>query len=209
MTTTDPHIDAFLTALRSTLARFAADDSAVGTEVRRILAVWPDAPTPGHRASPQGSPVAAHLAAALALAEQGDASSLAATIPPLAPWLSWTFGYAPHPQYPDLESRVAFAQFVGPRDLGHAEHLLMGLTLLAPHTVYPAHMHPANELYLPLGGTGIWSQGGGAPAPEAPGSVIFHPSGVAHTTESLRDPVLALYIWRGDLSSPSVFLADA
>lgn len=199
-------IDALLAVLHSRLSHFKHDASDVGDEVRQVLQVWPNAHSPRNWPQPQHTSVAAHLDAALTLASRQDAAELAACIRPLAPWLRWTFGYPEHPMFPELESQVAFAQMVGPGDMAHSDELLIGLALLAPHTVYPAHAHPAHEIYLPIGGTGIWSRGASAAEAQAPGAIILHPSNVVHTTVSHADPVLAIYFWRGDLITASQFV---
>ncbi|MCW3796089.1 dimethylsulfonioproprionate lyase family protein [Paenibacillus sp. LS1] len=201
-------IDTFLNQLYRRLECCDTSDSDILDEISRILQVWPEVPSSGKLPSPSESTVTKYLDAALKLGDTGAESSLIAAIRPLAPFLDWTFGYPPHPLYPNLESQVTFTQFIGPEDLGTADHLLMGLTLLAPKTYYPPHVHPANELYIPLGGTGMWTKGIEEPLAREPGSVILHPSCAIHTTESREDPVLALYIWRGDLITSSKFITD-
>ncbi|WP_440111396.1 dimethylsulfonioproprionate lyase family protein [Paenibacillus sp. QZ-Y1] len=201
-------IDTFLIQLHRRLEHYETNDSDILDEISQVLQVWPVVPSSGKLPSPQGSPVAKYLDIALTLGDTGAESSLAAAIRPLAPFLHWAFGYPPHPLHPNLESHVSFAQIIGPEDLGRADHLLMGLTLLAPETLYPAHVHPANEIYIPIGGTGVWTKGSEQPTPRAPGSFILHQSGMVHTTESKLDPVLALYIWRGDLITSSKFLIN-
>ncbi|WP_268993536.1 dimethylsulfonioproprionate lyase family protein [Gibbsiella quercinecans] len=121
----------------------------------------------------------------------------------LLPSLSWFFGHRRHPDFPHLEDNVAFAQFVGPEDLWRSARLAIGLTLIAPETLYPAHSHPATEIYLPLAGTGLWSMGNSDYHPRKPGELIFHRSHVPHTTLAQKDPILALYVWYGDIGLPS------
>lgn len=124
----------------------------------------------------------------------------------LAPALSWNFDYSPHPDSPYLDEKIAFTQFVGPEDLWISSHFAIGLTLIAPKTHYPAHCHPATEIYLPLAGTGLWSMGNGGYFPRKPGELIFHHSAVTHATRAQEEPVLALYIWHGNIRSPSKWL---
>ena len=104
----------------------------------------------------------------------------------------------------------AYAELVGPS--GHARHdrYAIGLLYLAPGTFYPAHAHPAEEAYHVLAGASEWWQGelagaasassaADASALRAPGDRVLHPSGVMHAMRSGSRPLLALYIWRGDI----------
>ena len=104
----------------------------------------------------------------------------------------------------------AYSELVGPS--GHARHdrYAIGLLYLAPRTFYPAHAHPAEEAYHVLSGASEWWQGepagaasagsaADASALRAPGARVLHPSGVMHAMRSGSRPLLALYIWRGDI----------
>jgi Dimethlysulfonioproprionate lyase len=72
--------------------------------------------------------------------------------------------------------------------------------LLAPHTHYPRHRHPATELYLPLT-FAQWWRGDGPWRDEAPGAVIHHAGNVPHATRSGDEALLAVYLWTGDLAT--------
>jgi len=78
--------------------------------------------------------------------------------------------------------------------------------LIAPRTHYPPHAHPAIETYLVITGTALWSLGAAPAAAQPPGALIFHPSGMAHAMETEAEPLLAIWSWRGDVTSPSVYL---
>ena len=78
--------------------------------------------------------------------------------------------------------------------------------MIAPHTVYPAHSHPAIELYLVVSGTAIWQAGGAPATPQPPGSAILHPSGIPHAMITGAEPLLALFTWRGDLQTAPSYL---
>lgn len=67
--------------------------------------------------------------------------------------------------------------------------------------VYPLHHHPAAEAYLVLSGDAEWRRGAGRWRWEPPGSVIYHAPGVPHATRAGADPLLAVYLWRGDLAT--------
>jgi quercetin dioxygenase-like cupin family protein len=78
--------------------------------------------------------------------------------------------------------------------------------LIAPETRYPPHAHPAIETYLVIAGTALWSLGTAPGAAQPPGALILHPSGEAHAMRTQAEPLLAIWSWRGDVTSPSVYL---
>lgn len=85
-----------------------------------------------------------------------------------------------------------------------------GFLLLGPNTEYPDHHHIAEEIYVPLTGGSLWRRGSGAFAGRAAGETIHHRSNVSHAMTTLREPLLALYLWRGgDLAQRSRIAAAA
>ncbi|MBN7765343.1 dimethylsulfonioproprionate lyase family protein [Pectobacterium brasiliense] len=169
-----------------------------------IVNSWPSLPVKNTRPNTAARlPAVDYLEQALNIGETSGDRELCSMIRLLAPALSWNFDYSPHPDSPYLDEKIAFTQFVGPEDLWISSHFAIGLTLIAPKTHYPAHCHPATEIYLPLAGTGLWSMGNGGYFPRKPGELIFHHSAVTHATRAQEEPVLALYIWHGNIRSPS------
>ena len=124
----------------------------------------------------------------------------------LAPALAWTYSYPARPGQPDLSSAVAFSQIVGPGGFRRSDRLRLGLTLIAPRTHYPPHAHPAIETYLVIAGTAFWRLGEAAAVAQPPGALILHPGGAAHAMRTGAEPLLAIWSWRGDVTSPSVYL---
>lgn len=155
-------------------------------------------------ARPTRLPACDHLEDALTLGRSGPESGIAHAIASIAPALGWTYSYPDDPRWPGLSAAVAFSQIAGPRGLLHDDRILLGLTLMAPHTLYPRHVHPAVEFYLVIAGTALW-QRGEQTALQPPGSLIFHPSGIAHAMTTGADPLLAVFTWHGDISSPSIY----
>lgn len=150
-------------------------------------------------------PACDHLDAALALGRNGPEAGIARAITAIAPALRWTYSYPDDPRWPGLASSVAFAQIAGPRGLVPDDRLLLGLTLVAPGTVYPRHVHPAVEFYLVIAGTALWQVGHTDAVARPPGSLIFHPSGIAHAMTTANEPLLAAFTWHGDIGTPSVY----
>jgi hypothetical protein len=125
----------------------------------------------------------------------------AAALRVLTPELRWR----QNPTYrdPKFLASYGYAEIVGSGGLIAASRLSLGILLLAPATLYPAHRHPAEEIYLPLqpafwlhGDTGPWHL-------QPPGAVIHHPSMLAHAMRTGTQALPALYLWRGDLATPA------
>jgi len=75
--------------------------------------------------------------------------------------------------------------------------LAAGLLILGPDIVYPDHHHVAEEIYVPLTGGTEWRMGDGGFRARDAGEVIHHASNVNHAMRTGREPLLALYTWRG------------
>lgn len=119
-------------------------------------------------------------------------------------WNSSESAYGDLPKYRHFLDNYAFTVLVGPAQHGleslyHDSALLCGLTIQAPGIYYPAHAHPAIEIYAVAGGTARWLRGKEGWTPRPPGSVILHESGVAHALETGDEPTLALFAWVSDL----------
>ena len=82
-----------------------------------------------------------------------------------------------------------------------SDRLALGVLLLGPHTHYPTHRHPAVEIYVVAAGVAEWRKGEDPWHIEPEGSVIRHETMVPHATRTLADPLLAVYVWQGDLKT--------
>jgi mannose-6-phosphate isomerase-like protein (cupin superfamily) len=202
MTAADPD-RGFLKVLQDRLAQLAADPAPAGPEAEALLPLWP-AWSPPQRVEATRLPVCDHLAEALKLGMAGPESAIASGLPQLTARLRWTYGYPRDLRFPGLERRVAFTEVLGTTGIWPSRRMLLGFTLIAPHTHYPAHVHSAIELYLVIAGAAAWALGDAPAEIRSPGSVIVHPSGAPHAMTTGAEPLLALFTWRGDLAtSPS------
>jgi Dimethlysulfonioproprionate lyase len=155
-------------------------------------------------------PVCRHFGDTLAAAS-GEAAALAGFLRALQPYLSWTQNpnYRRAPPAPGFLENYGYAVIAGPDGgapaLVRDPHLAFGVLLLGPRTEYPAHHHPAAELYVPLGradwAKGGANEGGAEWMSRPPGSVIHHPPNVVHATKTHDIPLAALYLWAGDLAT--------
>lgn len=197
---------AFLGDVYARLLALSRGEGVAAGEAAEVLRLWPE-PAPARAPNPQSLPACEHLPAALALGGGGPERALADGLARLAPALRWTYGYPPDPRWPGLERRIAFTDFLGgATGVWPSERLLLGFTLIAPHTAYPAHAHPAIELYLVVAGTATWQLGDAPGALRPPGAAILHPSGEAHAMITGDEPLLALFTWRGDLRTSPVYV---
>jgi hypothetical protein len=84
-----------------------------------------------------------------------------------------------------------------------------GFLVLGPETIYPDHFHVAEEVYVPLTPGTLWRKGAEDFVARAAGEVIHHPSQMPHAMRTRREPLLALYLWRGgDLAQKSAIVED-
>ncbi len=124
----------------------------------------------------------------------------------MAPRLSWTQNpnYRRSPPTPDFLDNYGYAVLAGPADgppaLARHDRLAFGVLLLGPHTHYPLHHHPAAEVYIPLN-SAEWWRGDGPWREQRPGAVIHHPPDLPHATRAGDAPLLALYLWHGELAT--------
>lgn len=118
--------------------------------------------------------------------------------------LEWRQTYAAEDFGGEFLRRYGWTELIGPRGPIPSEKIACGFLMLGPETEYPAHAHEAEELYLPLAGEALWMRGEEGFVLRAPGAGIEHPSWTPHATRTLREPMLALYVWRGgDLATKS------
>ena len=154
--------------------------------VRKPVALWLD----GIAARPPDDPALALLIADLAR---------------LAPHAEWRQNpsYSAERVGQHFMDGYGYLELAGP--LGpYVDHgLLAGVLLLGPGRLYPPHTHPAEEVYIPLSGTAEWWREGARFCAVAPGTAIHHPSNVRHATRTLDAPLLAAYVWLGDVATPA------
>lgn len=125
----------------------------------------------------------------------------------LGPVLVWTRNpnYRSRPN-PRFLAHYGYGVVLGPADR-RARPLIddasasMGLLMLGPDIVYPRHRHPAEEIYIPLAGTAWWQRGDAPWRRVKPGSAIHHPPLMPHATRTGGDPLVALYIWQGEIAT--------
>ena len=81
----------------------------------------------------------------------------------------------------------------------------LGVLILAPSILYPAHVHPAEEVYLVLDQTSRWWREGEEWRQGLPGAAIHHPPNLAHAMQAGPMPLCAIYLWRGAIEVSAAF----
>jgi quercetin dioxygenase-like cupin family protein len=184
---------------RHWLRRGIRRTDAIGAELRRVDPLI-------LQAEPTATPaIATHHPVTRSLAEATHGFQDLETLQRIGPSLPWRHGYEPHPSRAGLEERLARVEIIGPAAPLRHPALCLGFVLIAPHTTYPAHAHPAVELYHVVSGCALWTAGD-ATTERRPGDFILHPSGIPHAMTTADQPLLTIYTWTGDVTSSSRFL---
>lgn len=156
--------------------RLAAD---LGAEFADWLRDWPSEAT--RTVSPTGLPVLRHLRNSPELLR-----------------LEWRRTYTADEMEAAFLENYGWAELIGNRGPFACRTLLCGFLLLGPDTLYRRHRHAAEELYLPLSGTAQWWRDDGQWRTVPPGAVLHHPPWMPHATRTTAEPLLAMYLWRGE-----------
>jgi len=150
-------------------------------------------------------PVCRFWDGALEAGTYSAAEPLSSALRALGPSLSWTQNpnYRRQPPSPTFLESYGYAVIAGPADgppgLVVDARLAVGVLLLGPGSLYPLHEHPAVEIYFTLTSEGEWWKGAGPWRREAPATAIYHAPHVPHATRAGSTPLLAVYLWSGDL----------
>lgn len=104
---------------------------------------------------------------------------------------------------------VAVTELLGPNGMSGCARCRAGVFFQRGDSYYPRHKHAAAEFYLPLCGTAAWLADGRAPRRVAPfGELIYHKSWQAHAIRTDAEPLLALWLWTGDLDLSSYIMCE-
>lgn len=118
-------------------------------------------------------------------------------------WSPVLFG----PQAPKPLADAMYGAMLAYKELSKPDtQVSFGLFVLDRDTHYPAHSHPAEEVYLCLSGR-VDIQYGLTSAPHhlPPGGFCLTPSNCIHSLTTGEAPVLLAYIWLGDNNAPNIW----
>lgn len=154
-----------------------------------ITALMPDA-------VPARLPACEHFAAAIATAKHGpaDIAQLADSLVALEPRLTW---YQRPGAAQPFKDQHANAMIVGPRGLEQRHDVQIGVSLMAPGSVYPDHRHLPEEVYVVLS-PGFWRQESRAWHEPGVGGLVYNPPDIIHAMRAVTAPLLAIWwLWAG------------
>eukprot|EP01084_Bolivina_argentea_P262810 444588_1 len=95
----------------------------------------------------------------------------------------------------------------------YTNEISIGILLMPPNIWYEPHFHPANEIYIPLNeNDALWKSDYNIKVFDESftnwtvysiGEIVFHPTNIHHSMKTNNKPLLALYVWWGDIVTPS------
>ena len=143
---------------------------------------------------PDRFPDAAHAA---------PVASLSKSLLEAGPAMRWTRNpnYSGAPGFARYLETSAYCDIAGPCGLLENGEIRTGLFLMGSETLYPSHSHPAAEGYAILSGTAEWWREGEDWMPRSPMTSLYHAPFRAHAMRTSAEPMLALYIATGDIST--------
>lgn len=148
-------------------------------------------------------PVHEHLAAALKAASRGPLAGIAKAFAAIEPSCRWRQN--PNYTVATLGERFmdnyGYVELVGGDRRWASDSIAVGFLLLGPGVEYPAHSHPAAEVYHVVSGIAAWRRGTEPLAVRMPGAAIHHAPNVVHLTRTAAEPLLALYCWSGAIAT--------
>jgi hypothetical protein len=170
-----------------------------GPELAHYLRRWP-------RSIASDPPVARSLPVVRILEDSIGAAPafsdrLLAALRGAAHLLNWRQTYPAQEMDVHFSHNYGWTELVGPRGLVPGTEISCGILLLGARTLYPRHVHEAEEIYLPLLGRAYWQRGDEAWALRPAGALIHHARDIPHAMRTDQEPLIALYLWRSsDLS---------
>jgi quercetin dioxygenase-like cupin family protein len=210
----------FLDVLADTLvaAGSASEDpgaaAAVDEFARLTRSIDPQSGWPARAVSLERLPVCRFWDDALEAGARGAVAPFSSALRALGPSLSWTQNpnYRRRPPGPDFLENYGYAVIAGPADgppgLVLEPRLAVGVLVLGPGAHYPLHEHPAVEIYCPLTSEGEWWKGAGPWRRESPAAAVYHAPHVPHAMRAGSTPLLAVYLWSGDLATHAMLTGD-
>ena len=195
----------FIALVRQTYEARGRADDALDEEIRRYVALIDQLELPRQDVERKQSAHARNPAGLRFLddALQHADDDFAASLNALKATFRWRTFYEESDWSRPFLANFAAGELVGPGCAVSSDTLVLGVLLIGPHTFYPAHAHPAVELYTVLAGKPQFKADEGTWRTLGNGAFAFHPADTEHTMKTLARPMLALYAWRGDITAPS------
>lgn len=117
--------------------------------------------------------------------------------------LGWAFeNYASHSPEAALLSPYVVADLLGPEQAFRSENARAGLYYQKPNTRYGLHSHAAEETYVIIAGTALWTAGE-LQRQLVAGDYVHHTTYLPHACQTGPEGVVALWRWSGDIGKDS------
>jgi hypothetical protein len=197
MSLRSPDLLQFLNLADTAIRRGSAATGTVRQVTERMFMALQ---TPAAQAAPSRTerlPVCRHLASALkhARCQPGPVSALADAFAVIEPQLCWRVRAGADSHGERFVNSHANATIIGPEGLELRSDVWIGVSLLGPHTRYPDHHHPPEEVYVALS-DGEWCQESGPWHAPGIGGLVHNPPNIVHAMRSAESPLLALwFLW--------------
>lgn len=194
-----PDLQHFLTSTEAVIRHRLDINGPIGVAAERMFAALQVPSTQAGRPGAARLPVCRYLEVALKSArrQRGTVGALADAFAAIEPRLGWQVRTGPETDAEMFRSSHANATIMGSAGIEIRSDVRIGVSLLAPHTQYPDHRHPPEEIYVVLSG-GEWRQGSGPWHEPGIGGLVYNSPNIAHAMRSAESPLLALwFLWTG------------
>ena len=194
-----PDLQIFLTAAEAAVRQGCRGTGPIAAVADRIFTALEEPSAPAAQPGSDRLPVCRHLEPALETArlQPDPIGALADAFAAIEPRLDWKIRAGAEAQGEQFLNSHANATIVGSEGLEKRQDVWIGVSLLAPHTRYPDHRHPPEEVYVVLSG-GEWRQGSGGWHEPGIGGLVHNPPNIVHAMRSGEQPLLALWLlWKG------------
>jgi hypothetical protein len=194
-----PDLQRSLSSAEAAIGYGSGVDGRVCVAAERMFAALQVPSAQAGRTGTARLPVCRHLATAQEHVrhQPGPIGALADAFAVIEPRLDWKARAGAETQGEQFRVGHANATIIGLEGLEIRRDVWIGVSLMAPHTQYPDHRHPPEEIYIVLS-DGQWRQASDPWHEPGIGGVVYNPPNVVHAMRSAEQPLLALwFLWTG------------
>lgn len=187
-------LQAFVASAEAAILAGSGGDGPMPKAAERIFSALRASVGQAGERAPARPPVCAHLPEALAQARRhpGPVGALTDAFAAIEPRLEWKARAGAEAHGEEFVQGHANAALMGSEGLEIRSDVWLGVSLLAPHTRYPDHRHPPEEIYVVLS-PGEWRQEDRPWHAPGLGGLVYNPPNILHAMRSAEQPLLALW----------------